>query len=132
MYVCSWLSQELSENPTQLPNMLIHLFITLCLDSMLQSLTLNWPPWSLTPNWPLQSLSLLTDWPSALDWLTSFFWCCKFSQAQLFVWSSHQNRPRKVFWTLQHHFKDAGDKFPSLGTYLQAHTETLICIFIFH
>ena len=68
-----------------------------------------------------------SDCLSALDWLTSFvllFWSHRFSQAQIFVWSFCQYRQRKVFWTLQHHFKDAGDEIPSLATHPQTHRET--------
>ena len=51
---CMDLSQDLNENLTQPPKMLTHMaivFIPLCLDSILRS---------LTPNWPLPS-PLLTD-----------------------------------------------------------------------
>ena len=74
-YVCSWLSWELCENPTQLPKMLTHLVIVFTAqcpasdimapcpglelsDSLLWSLTPNWLLWSLTSDW-LRPLSCI-------------------------------------------------------------------------
>ena len=110
--VCSWPSQELSENPTQQPKTLIHLghrpnFPTL------------WFEFSLSTN--CLAVSLLTYYfgvPLLTDLCPS---SCRFSQAQLFVWYSRQYRPRKVYWTLRRYFKDAGDKMP--GPPIDEHTE---------
>ena len=92
-------------------------------------------------NWPLGSLtsdSLLRNpspkCPSAPDWLTSFFILFRshrFSWTQLFVWSSHLYRQRKVFWTLRRRFKDVGDKIPSMATHPRTHRETHTYISIY-
>ena len=94
--------------------MLTHLvivFIALCLDNMLRT----------------NCFSAL-DWPfRGYPWLTLFilFRSRRFSQAQLFVWSSRPSRQRKkIFWTLRRCFKDAGDKIPSLATHPRTHIET--------
>ena len=63
-YVCSWLSRELSKNPTQLPKMQTHLVIILTFQlpaSESQSQLTNPLPWSLTLAWqPLSISSILT------------------------------------------------------------------------
>ena len=59
-----------------------------------------------------ESHSKLTDLESH-SWVTTsivlLFQFRRFSRAQLFVLSSHQNRQRKVFQTLRRHFKDTRD-----------------------
>ena len=80
----------------------------------------DWPLRGLTPNWLILCFRLT-------DVLHPLFRARMFSRAQLFMWSSRQNRQKKkkkVFWTLQCRFKDIGDKIPSLATYLRTHTQT--------
>ena len=84
-------------------------------ESLLWSLTPNRPPWSLNLNWH----------PS------SFFRSHRFSRAQVCVWFSHQYRQRKVFWTLQRCFKDAGDNICSLITHPWTQRDPHIFIHIY-
>ena len=72
-------------------------------------------------------VSLLADWR-----LSSFSsGLAEFSRAQLFEWSSRQNRPRKVFWTLWRHFKDIEDDFTGHHN-TQRPTHTSIYIYIIY
>ena len=83
----------------------------------------------LTLNAPL----LRTDCFSAPHWLTSFVLLLqtrRFSRVQFPVWSPHQYRPRKVFWTLRRRFKDVGDKISSLATHPRTHRDPHIIIHI--
>ena len=85
------------------------------------------------PNFPTLcfGVSLPTDHPEVsllIDALCPLFRSRRFSRAQLFVWSSRQNKQRKVFWTLWRRFKD---KILSLATHPRAHIETPIYIYIY-
>ena len=124
MYLYSWPSREFCESSTQLPKMLTYLaivFITLCLDSMLPSLTPNWTICSA-----LTASLLRTDHfgISRLTLSILLFRFRRFLRAQFFVWSSRQSRQKKVSWTRRCRFKDAGDKIPSLATHPRTHTKT--------
>ena len=136
-----WPLRELSENPSQLPNMLTHLFLVftvLGLDSMLRSLTPDyWPSASdccfSASDWPFLCsgltalrVSLLTNWPAAPDWLTSFAISSGLAgvrrHSSLCVLRAKVDKGVPLD-TLRP-VKDAKDKIPSLATRPRTHTET--------
>ena len=82
--------------------------------------------WLSAPDWPLRGL--LPNWLTLCSGLTNvlrpLFRSRRFSRAQLFVWSSRQNRLRKVVWTFWRRFNDAWDKIPSTAINPWTHTKT--------
>ena len=127
-----WLTRE---NPTQLLKILTHLAIVFTALSSL--LTPYRPPTALDSRLrvdrPARVLGLYF-WLSVLNWPTSFvlfFQSRRFLQAQIFVWSSRQNRQRKVFYTLRRRFKDAGYNFAGNPQHTETHPLTSIYLYIY-
>ena len=100
------LTRELNENPTQQPKMLTYLVIvfkTLCLHTWLHTALRKLWTHVLEPTDQLcvMGLNIWLSTSKNHSWLSNVlrtcFWSRRFTRAQLFVWSSRQNRQRKVF-----------------------------------